>query len=147
MTSLKRVPRLYHCTKPPRLDSILVGGLDPSCSPDNLVYMSTTCDGAFGFMRNRAHDFIGDIEIDVEGVGKVTFPEIVQYTTLYVIEIDAEKLDWTYMQYGRDHNPKYFTDPVYTYDDIIPPEAFVAVWEYNVNSEECHIRFPGIEEA
>ena len=129
---MKPVNKLYHCTRYKHLESIMQQGLTLSPWGEG-IYMCDKAEHAYGFMHFRAFD-IEEIEHNIVGEGLVKIPTPKKDKYIYVIEINAKKLDWSKIDEGMDHNPAFFKGNVYTYEEIIKPECFSKIMEIEIET-------------
>lgn len=118
------ISRLFHGTTPTALESIMVEGIRPGAY-DNLVYTSVSRQEALMFTY-----FGKGREITLDEYGEIINVKV--HDKLYVIEIDATKLNRKLFGIGHDHNPTMFREMVITYPKVITPDTFVDIWEFDM---------------
>ena len=127
---------LFHATWPSRIEGIAI---DQRVRPgvDGCVYLANKPEYAAGFLRLRGGEFVGVIEVELDG-RKVHVPDYVPHDHVFVVEISVARLESRRLGVSSDHSPLFFPDDLacYAYRGPIPRRAITRIVRYDFVADD-----------
>lgn len=127
-------PLLFHGTTPEGLRSVLLSGIRPP--EGDAAYLASSEIQAARYVHHHhawkqfegavVHSFLGEPEAFTLGTDDPPGQSV------YVLQVDAARLDSKLLEQWRVNDPYYLKQPIYTYDTTVPADCLIQVVRYPV---------------